>query len=394
MAHMKLHILTIAVIATLASTHVLPPSDDPLINLTYSANLKDTPINYVAATFDPSTVHTTADPPPPNAKFDKAVSTGQTLDSAMKSKDNIARWLFKDFPQYAETCQSPFTGDGRADLAKWGFDDSDALSEKIKNECDFDAYHKIKAAFDEIGLDTRAAKDGGPNRCFKVNHRDGPAIKRDEKGELPNEAKQYYDVCGREYRATGASYEFAANPSGLLALMNIMSMTYSAKTYTWFRTPLPSELPDIGTTQDIGWAMWNRVGAANLAGLKYLLVTQVMNAGSREIFRHALGLLDPPESSPVGRWAGYLLLQHKDQLGGNRYIEKVRLFKPPGASLPYLLFYVAKDPWVGEVKPVSAKMVSGMNITNALEMDDDSKNVVRREDEKNLIRQHVVVVRT
>ncbi|KAI4640243.1 uncharacterized protein J4E79_011824 [Alternaria viburni] len=421
---MKLHILTLAVLATLASTHVLPPTDTSLTNLTYSANLKDTPIDHVAATFDPSTVHTAADPPPPNAKFDKAVSTGQTLDSAMKSKDSVARWLFKDFPQYAETCQSPFTGDGRADLAKWGFDDSDALSEKIKNECDFDAYHKIKATFDEIGLDTKAAKDGGPNRCFKVNHRDGPAIKRDEKGELPNEAKQYYDVCGREYRATGASYEFAANPHGLLALMNIMSMTYSAKTYTWFRTPLPSELPDIGTTQDIAWAMWNRVAAtspAGLKGLKYLLVTQVMNAGSREIFRHALGLLDPPESeykvwpghefvmdgkgkggkgglailgSPVGRWAGYLLLQHKDQLGGNRYIEKVRLFKPPGASLPYLLFYVAKDPWVGEVKPVAAKMVSGMNVTNALEMDDDAKNVVRREDEKNLIRQHVVVVRT
>jgi len=213
---MKLHILTIAVIATLASTHVLPPSDISLTNLTYSANLKDTPIHHVAATFDPSTVHTTADPPPPNAKYDKAVSTGQTLDSAMKSKDNIARWIFKDFPQYTETCQSPFTGDGRADLAKWGFDDSDALSEKIKNDCDFDAYHKIKAAFDEIGLDTKAAKDGGPNRCFKVNHRDGPAIKRDEKGELPNEVKQYYDVCGREYRVCFPSPPLQPNSRHLL----------------------------------------------------------------------------------------------------------------------------------------------------------------------------------
>ena len=105
-------------------------------------------------------------------------------------------------------------------------------------------------------------------------------------------------------QATGASYEFAANPHGLLALMNIMSMTYSAKTYTWFRTPLPSELPDIGTTQDIGWAMWNRVGAPSLAGLKYLLVTQVMNAGSREIFRHALVLLEPPESE-YKLWPGH-----------------------------------------------------------------------------------------
>ena len=80
-----------------------------------------------------------------------------------------------------------------------------------------------------------------------------------------------------------------------------------------------------------------------------------------------------------------MLLQHKDQLGGNRYIEKVRLFKPPGASLPYLLFYVAKDPWVGEVKPVAARMGDEMNATDVS---------VRGEDAKNLIRQHVVVVRT
>jgi len=97
--------------------------------------------------------------------------------------------------------------------------------------------------------------------------------------------------------------------------MNIMSMTYSAKTYTWFRTPLPSELPDIGTTQDIGWAMWNRVGAGNLAGLKYLLVTQVMNAGGREIFRHALGLLEPPESE-YKVWPGHEFKMDGKSKGG------------------------------------------------------------------------------
>jgi hypothetical protein len=87
--------------------------------------------------------------------------------------------------------------------------------------------------------------------------------------------------------------------------MNIMSMTYSAKTYTWFRSPLPEELPHIGTTQDIGWAMWNRVvDAAHLADLRYLLVTQVMNAGSREIFRYALGLLEPAESE-YKEWPGH-----------------------------------------------------------------------------------------
>jgi hypothetical protein len=105
-------------------------------------------------------------------------------------------------------------------------------------------------------------------------------------------------------QATGATYVFAVNPHGLIALMNIMSMTYSAKIFTWFRSPLPEELPHIGTPQDIGWAMWNRVNAPDLAGIKYLLVTQVMNAGSREIFRSALGTLEPPESE-YKLWPGH-----------------------------------------------------------------------------------------
>lgn len=196
---MKLQLFGITAVAALASTEALSPNGNSLMNLTYDTELKHTPISNDIGNSNSPTVYTAADTPP-NAKFDKAVSIGLTLDSAMKSKDNVARWFFKDFPQFAETCQSPFTGDGRADLAKWGFDDSDALSASVAKECDFDAYHHIKAAFDEIGLDTKASKDGGSNHCFKVNHRDGPAIKRNEDGSLPSEAKQYYDVCGKEYR--------------------------------------------------------------------------------------------------------------------------------------------------------------------------------------------------
>jgi hypothetical protein len=81
--------------------------------------------------------------------------------------------------------------------------------------------------------------------------------------------------------------------------------------------------------------------------------------------------------SPVGRWAGYLLLQHKDQLGGSRYIEKVRLFKPPRASLPYLLFYVAKEPFVGETGPLAAEVVDARNASRLVRRSGDGKNIVR-----------------
>ena len=207
---MKLHILHILAIVALASAHILPPipTDSPTVNLTRDAykstDADGAKLSNISDDHDPSTVHILANSP---TKFEKAISIGQTLDSAMRSKDSVARWFFKDFPQFAETCQSPFTGDGKAELAKWGFDNSDALSATVAKECDFDGYHKIKAAFDELGLDTRSSKDGGPNHCFKVNHRDGVAIKRNEDGSLPSEAKQYYDVCGKEYRVTSSPVE-------------------------------------------------------------------------------------------------------------------------------------------------------------------------------------------
>jgi hypothetical protein len=80
----------------------------------------------------------------------------------------------------------------------------------------------------------------------------------------------------------------------------------------------------------------------------------------------------------VGRWAGYLLLQHKEQLGGNRYVDKVRVFKPPGASLPYLLFYVAKEPWVGDGKTGAGGGGDGMDVRAVVERSEGVTNVVRQ----------------
>lgn len=40
--------------------------------------------------------------------------------------------------------------------------------------------------------------------------------------------------------------------------------------------------------------------------------------------------------SPGERWAGYFLMQHKRQLGGSKFISKIRVFKSEKeGSLPY-----------------------------------------------------------
>ncbi len=134
------------------------------------------------------------------SKWDKAVEMGQTINSALKLKESLARWVFKNYPDFADTVQSPFDGGLVQELMDWGYNDGEAASQKILKDCDFDAYHKIKRAFDDLGLGTQAAVDGGPNQCMRVDHYSGPNIKRNEDGTLPLEGQQVYEHCGTEYR--------------------------------------------------------------------------------------------------------------------------------------------------------------------------------------------------
>ncbi|KAG9384896.1 hypothetical protein A1F94_004443 [Pyrenophora tritici-repentis] len=400
---MKRPFVALLLLTAVIHARVALPSETSLENVTRNLGFN---INRVD---EASFVHTNAE----ISKFEKSVEIGRTLSSASKTKDSVARWFFRNSPNFADTCQSPFDGDGREELKKWGFDDRDELSKGVEKECDFDNYHHIKSAFEELGLDTKAAKDGGPNYCFKIDHRNGPAIKRNPDGSLPPEEYQYYDVCGKTYRAR-ASYEFAVNPDGMVALMNIMSMSYCAEKFTWKRKPKPDELPHIGTPSDIAWATWNRVGA-NVAGIKYLIVTQVINSDSREIFKSALRTLSPPQSefklwpghefsmddnaglailgSPVGRWAGYFLVQHKDKLGGNRFISKVRVFLPPGASMPYLVFYVDPTPAqhaIAEDMVARKPEAEELAVTGRADSMASTRTVKKSDDGRNVVREHVV----
>lgn len=116
----------------------------------------------------------------------------------MRPKPHTARWFCKNDPEV--TAQPLFDGVLREKLKTWGYNDNEALSKEIENDCYFHAYHHIKPAFDELGLDTRARKDGGPNVGFRIDHQDGPAMKRKKDGTLPDAADQYHNVSGKEYR--------------------------------------------------------------------------------------------------------------------------------------------------------------------------------------------------
>ena len=177
--------------------------------------------------------------------------------------------------------------------------------------------------------------------------------------------------------------------------------------------------------------MWSRVGAADIKDIKCLIVTQIMNAGSRDIYRKALGTLTPPQSeyktwpghdfsmdtvegqailgtssicpglpaitkillgSPVARWAGYFILQHKEKLGGNRFIDKVRIWIPSGTSLPYLLFYVNPTPaGSGSAADAVPRALSASEAERVADPSTrDTRWIGRSADGKHLVREHVM----
>jgi hypothetical protein len=78
---------------------VVPSHDTQLIeNLTRDLQLDaayadDTFLDYS----EPTTAGTGANPP---TKFDKAVEIGNTLNNAIRSKDSVARWFFKNYPGF------------------------------------------------------------------------------------------------------------------------------------------------------------------------------------------------------------------------------------------------------------------------------------------------------
>ncbi|KAH4085871.1 hypothetical protein HBI70_226730 [Parastagonospora nodorum] len=338
-------------------------------------------------------------------KWDDAVKSGANLFFGMQTDDRKASFFFKTDPYVQDptiqTVQSSHDGDMKEEFIKWGYNEDEAQNAKIDKECDFEAYHRMKRAFDELGINTASKANGGPNQCVQLDHRDGATVVRDKDNKLPPTDEQRYidESCGKEYRETGGTFQFGINgQDGLVALINVISPAYSANRL-WQRKPSSDELPQIRSISDVAWGFWNRAG--NIQGIKYFLVTMILNEDTRNIIRQAHETLEPKRSetaiwpgfefrtdtpavkailgSPVARWAGYFLMQHKKQLGENKYISKLRVFKPDVGSLPNILFYVETAP---PIKPGSRAREVGLRGSSAIvsqiaKHDIDSKNVVR-----------------
>ncbi|KAF1915344.1 hypothetical protein BDU57DRAFT_518268 [Ampelomyces quisqualis] len=312
-----------------------------------------------------------------------------------------------------ESVESPYDGDLHGALESWGYNDnSEALKKVADKECNMDSAsgHMLKKTFGDLGMTTKPKSQGGSNECFLIQHYNSPAVILDEKDKTqPEKAKQFYKApCGTEFRITGAEHTVGVNAEGAaIFAMDIKSPAKAARSL-WRRAAKIEELPHIRSFSDISWACWNRAAAGNIQNIKYLFVTMIINTETNRHIKQALKTLKSPKEeaegwpgsefematdagkallgSPVGRWAGYFLMQHKRQLGGSKYISKVRVFKSekPG-SLPYFLFYVEGPD--AEIKLVTGAETSQLT-ENTRNSSVESRLVKMSTDSKSVVKQH------
>jgi hypothetical protein len=285
--------MVLSIISVLATARLAPPlsDDDPLQTIESIASLPDDLL------LDWDGLATGVDSA--DELWAKAIARGTKLMIAMKFSDKDAAALYT----MGESAESPFEGDLYDKLREWGYNDNDEKLQKDADlECRMDSSdgHRLGKAFADLGVSTKSKGQGGDNVCFQINHYNGPAMKRDHEGNLPEKKNQKYEVCGKEYAATGAELTMGANAAaGAIFAININSPAKAAR-QLWRRSPQTEELPHIRSISDMAWAVWNRVGPPDIQDIKYLFVTMVINKETNQHVKRIMGTLDPSKEGPDG----------------------------------------------------------------------------------------------
>ena len=154
----------------------------------------------------------------------------------------------------------------------------------------------------------------------------------------------------------------------------------------WGVDPASDQLPVLRSSSDVAWGFWNRMNWGRRSNIRAFMSMMVINAdtariidqvikmrnadlpfdqqirgvqpwpgttfdvdrvegqallGTWDSLRYSISLTLCP-GSPNGIAAGFFLAQHKRQLGGNKVIDRVTVFRSEQyGSLPNLLFWVA-----------------------------------------------------
>ncbi|KAH7552921.1 hypothetical protein BM1_07894 [Bipolaris maydis] len=319
---------------------------------------------------------------------------------------------------------TPWHGTLVNELTTWGYKDiSD--DEDRKGACDFETkFGGLTRAFSALGISMQDYTDGGPNRCFTIVHYEGPAVEKNPDGSFPRRADQHYTVNGRRYRITGAHFIIGVNSKdGYIFLVDRSSPETQAR-LLWNipqHIPIPrDEMPALRSSSDIAWGMWNRVSGHNLGGINAFLSFEVVNEETGRLIEMAMEKNDHDEvppwpgvrfnsgteeyrallGSPNGIAVGYLLAQHKREMGGNKYVSQIIVFmEDDPTGWPNLLFKVdwapppPPPPQLSATRPLHAKSVG--EYTEELQNEEpinmeEAKILGSSRDGKHIVREHVI----
>jgi hypothetical protein len=86
------------------------------------------------------------------------------------------------------------------------------------------------------------------------------------------------------------------------------------------------------------------------------------------------------QGSPNGVGTGYFLAQHKNQLGGNKVVSRITIFRADADDQPCLVFWVADRPET----PVEGGAIETSGAGNV-----ESRVVRRSADSRSVVREHV-----
>jgi hypothetical protein len=187
-------------------------------------------------------------------------------------------------PQYnpgRPTAASPYQSTD--DLRKWYWHmfPRDRMSEKFR---DFYGTWGVGWALQALGVSPYSDEyEGGKNQVFAIDH-------ADPSRDVEN---QWYNVDGKDYRATGASFSFSVNwEEGVIMGMNRKSPKKAAEERN---PPVPNDLlPGLNQFSDVAWIIWEGLVKRNngdVKRLKYFLSLGIDNADTKAvIFRAFNGL--------------------------------------------------------------------------------------------------------
>lgn len=178
-----------------------------------------------------------------------------------------------------------------------------------------------------------------------------------------------YELDGKTYQKTGAEYENRYSPTvGLIVVEGAYSPAFRAKA-----NGVPKDMigpaPHWSDVASITWTQLCQRQGIPLASLRSIIHTHVdavnegdtgsllreMHPGSGgkpfrwpekfadgKVFKPGEKDFDVVLGSPSGRGTAYLFLQHRTELGEERYVEYIKIWQPAKDSAPCIFFAVSE----------------------------------------------------